>query len=236
MIFTRSGLCMGFAGVAMLIPLAVAASQPNTASQVRHHDVTWMFDGEHEVEQYITGDWWVVGPVEIIEIDPRTHRTDDGRVVHGSMADPSVGNDTGFDTTGARGDKYDEALNVAWGVDEANPLRLEPATSLLSAVSDVEDETSRALKSISILTVVEAAPPADAFRPPYMAVEKVTHRREDVDTSKLTQLEVVGEPPSWESVNESLARPFIDFGRNWNRYHLTPAEHPPPTAATPHAT
>lgn len=40
------------------------------ASQVSRHGITWTFDKAHPVGQFPNGDWWVVGPVEIVQIDP----------------------------------------------------------------------------------------------------------------------------------------------------------------------
>lgn len=38
--------------------------------QVSRHGITWTFDKPYPAGQFINGDWWVVGPVVITDIDP----------------------------------------------------------------------------------------------------------------------------------------------------------------------
>jgi hypothetical protein len=38
--------------------------------QVSRHGITWTFDQPYPVGQFVNGDWWVVGPVVIADIDP----------------------------------------------------------------------------------------------------------------------------------------------------------------------
>lgn len=40
------------------------------AQEVSRHGITWRFDKAYPVGQFANGDWWVVGPVKIIGIDP----------------------------------------------------------------------------------------------------------------------------------------------------------------------
>ena len=51
---------------------AVAQSVPvlARAQQVSQHGVTWKFDREVPVGQFVNGDYYVVGPVKVVEIDP----------------------------------------------------------------------------------------------------------------------------------------------------------------------
>ncbi|MBD3271201.1 MAG: hypothetical protein GF384_01525, partial [Elusimicrobia bacterium] len=39
-------------------------------SQITQYGITWTFDKEYEVGQFVNGDWWLVGPVTITAIDP----------------------------------------------------------------------------------------------------------------------------------------------------------------------
>lgn len=204
---------------------AEVESTLQTEHALSRHGITWTFDRPYPVGRFVNGDWWVVGPVKIVKIDPACRQLDGGRIVHGSMIDPIVSGDVGFDST----KKYKPELNVALGLDPEHPLEISPGKSLLSAVSiekpggDASLQTQEGgifLETIAVLTVLDAAPPEDTFRPPYVAGEKKLHRLSQVDVTKLPALKVVGERPTWEQVNALVERPFIDFAPNWGRYHL----------------
>jgi len=40
------------------------------ATSVTQYGITWTFDKPHQVGQFITGDWWVVGPVNVVSVTP----------------------------------------------------------------------------------------------------------------------------------------------------------------------
>ena len=40
------------------------------ASEISQYGITWRFDRDYPVGQFITGDWWVVGPVVVREVTP----------------------------------------------------------------------------------------------------------------------------------------------------------------------
>src|SRR5690606_4751330 len=56
------------------------------ATQISQFGITWTFDKEYPVGRFANDDWWVVGPVTIVGIDPPS--TSGGRVTNGSMLDP----------------------------------------------------------------------------------------------------------------------------------------------------
>jgi hypothetical protein len=213
---------------AMFSTVLLAADTPSMKSSITHFGITWTFDREYPAGRFASGDWWVVGPVRIVDIDPPSLTQDNGRIVNGSMINPQVSQNNGFDSF--KSSRYRPELNVAMGISPQSPLNLPPGTSLLSSIS-FDDENIRGsavlnpipLESVSILTVLEAVPSADSFRPPYVDVDKtVRHSFLDVNTSLLPKLSVVGAPPSWESVATSLQRPHIDFAPGWDRAHTTP--------------
>jgi hypothetical protein len=45
-------------------------AQAEQAASVSQFGVTWTFDKPYECGRFATGDWWVVGPVRIVAIDP----------------------------------------------------------------------------------------------------------------------------------------------------------------------
>ncbi len=199
------------------------AAPPESARRLGRFGVTWTFDREYPVGTFVNGDPWVVGRVRIVQITPASEKLANGRVVNGSMVNPRVHGDSGFDSLA--GGKYRPELNVAWGLDAAQPLTLPPGSSLLSAVSAAGGDSKRPLETIAVLTVLDAPPPGDAFRPPYAAGDKaVRFRFAQVDAARLPRLKVVGTPPAWERVNALVERPFVDFAPNWNRYHIATAK------------
>jgi len=126
--------------------LAATTHAATKVTSLTRHDITWTFDKEHTVGQFVNGDSWVIGPVNIISI---TNTLSDekykpeGFDVSGSMVNPTVDNSSfaasqrhGFDE---RVKGYDPALNAALPngkpLSKDNPLALKPNQSLVSTVS-----------------------------------------------------------------------------------------------------
>src|SRR5512135_1661035 len=42
----------------------------NYRNEISQYGITWTFEKPVKSGQFITGDWWVIGPVKIIKIDP----------------------------------------------------------------------------------------------------------------------------------------------------------------------
>lgn len=122
------------------------------AREVSQYGVTWTFDKEYRVGQFVSGDWWVVGPAKIVEVTPNsgpsesdgeayaeggygaTGLVDDRRMRNGSMLNPGVnerGEVTGLNKQGfdSRSKSYQDHLAVEF------PLLLQPDDTLLSSVS-----------------------------------------------------------------------------------------------------
>ena len=75
-------------------------------TQISQFGITWTFNRDYPVGQFANGDWWVVGPVTITGISPRS-TTINGRTMNGRMVNPSP-------RVGGQG--YDSAMenNVYW--------------------------------------------------------------------------------------------------------------------------
>jgi len=100
---------------------------------------------------------------------------------------------------------------------------------MLVAVSDEETNEFRVhLFRITILTVVEDVPSADAFRPAFAEISfKTMFSFSQVDTSILQNLEVAESPPDWASMEARVERFSPDLVPNWNRDHMETQEHGP---------
>jgi len=76
-------LCLlWFAAGAADVPAADAAKLPAEARSVEQHGITWQFAEPVRVGRYVTGDWWVIGPVTVRAIDPAPAPGRNGAVVN----------------------------------------------------------------------------------------------------------------------------------------------------------
>jgi len=58
--------------VKTLLLLAAAASLlcAEQAREVPQYGITWQFDRPHTVGRFVTGDYWVIGPVTVVSVTP----------------------------------------------------------------------------------------------------------------------------------------------------------------------
>lgn len=178
--------------------------------------VTIVFDRPRPVRRYADGQWAVEGPVRIIAMLPpsapagRDEKGDD-RWVHGAELQPRGNGAQGFDDrrgrVGQRA-RYDHALNVDPGATGA-PLDVFSGATVvkaLSAIRPLNERTGRGLiRNYAILTVVDALPPADAFRPPVRGGDKVSRWTiADLDLSVLRDLAPPSSAPRFGSVLNAI--------------------------------
>ena len=138
---------------------------------IEQRSVVWSLSEPARVGRYVTGDWWVVGPITVDDILP-SYFSSSGRAMHGSMLNPRVGWiggggpgagwAQGFDSSCKDGNVYNPELNVALRL----PLRLMPGHSLVSCKSNPEPGKRPQILELEILTVVSEPPPENSFRPP----------------------------------------------------------------------
>lgn len=70
----------------------LATANAATCPKIEQYGITWHFaDPIPKCGQFVTDDWWVVGPVTITGIDPASVDLS-GRIVHGSMINPTPEN------------------------------------------------------------------------------------------------------------------------------------------------
>lgn len=228
-----------FAMTTLLAATAAGATAAESAS-ISQYGITWTFDRPHQVGQFVTGDWWVVGPVQVVKVDPApgpdpaplsgkqvksrygaTGMTGDGTMRNGSMIVERADSKQGYDS---RPVNYDASLGIVF------PLDLKPDQSLISTVSNGHEDspvlladimwrseaTGRAaLKSAAVLTCLAAAPPADAFRPPYAGSDKPIIRADAIRWDKLPSLPAAGTVPDWAMAERWLERPWLDHIGSW---------------------
>jgi hypothetical protein len=208
---------------------------PGSSTAVTQFGITWTFAEAEQVGQFANGDWWVVGPVSITDITPRT-QTVNGRVIHGSMLNPrdSLGGH-GYDTLlfSPYGNAYLPHLNVAAGVSPSTPLVLAGGNSLISVISWTSPNPPPSgsvsqLKTAAVLTVLSTTPPAGAFRPPYSGQDKTIRFKEsDLDYTALASLVPASGAPNLNDVRASFDRMWLDHQSGWISRFIHPIDNMP---------
>jgi len=203
--------------------------------QISQFGITWTFDRDYTVGQFANGDYWVLGPVTIIGIDPPSIATN-GRTINGSMVNPSpkLGTTQGYDSAmyGHYGQKFDPNLNVGRpngrDLSTRNSLILQPHSSLVSTISITEKGHKPQLRAAAILTVLPEPAPEGSFRPPYCGGDKaIKFNKDQLDYSLLAHLKPVPGAPGIMAVERYFERPWIDHIPGWiNCYHF-PAQNMP---------
>lgn len=227
-------------------------SHAEQATELTQYGITWRFDRPCTVGKFVTGDHWVLGPVRIVEINPRpgpapeTDKTqvrtnqfgdaglqDDREGRNGSMVVLKAGPSQGYDS---RPRNFDPGLSIQL------PCTLNVNESLISTVSnpDVnvsnfvhalmwsrEQQLQLALCSAAVLTCLAEQPPADTFRPPYAGTKKPFYRLANLRWDLLPKLAPVGEVPDWEQFERYLQRPWLDHVSSWLYQVTGPSENQP---------
>ncbi len=165
-------------------PVAALAAPPVTVkkvTQLAQYGITWTFAKPVDSGQFVNGDYWVVGPVVIHAVTPGWNGT-----CHGSMVDPKPSSSQGYRKAwGSPSPEYKEALRAIF------PLRLEGVHSLVSTIGlekPASGGASEGLETAAVLTVLERIPPADAFRPPYVAGDKPLRTLSQLHWERLPKL------------------------------------------------
>jgi hypothetical protein len=237
-----------------LIATILSASASFAATSVSRHGITWTFDKDRNVGQFVNGDWWVVGPVTVVSVSPapgegktpgEEHKSiygtaatrPDTAMRNGSMIAAGPGGSQGFDS---RLRNYKAELSVAF------PVSVAPGQTLISSVSHGDENSQSfahailwrgekqgffALKDAAVLTVLDKAPPAGAFRPAFVGKAGAQRRiftRAQVDTSKLRSLAPAPGMPDWAQYERYFERPYVaDIVESWLVQVMGPSENQP---------
>ena len=196
----------------------------STRDAVTQYGISWTFAEPVPAGQFVTGDWWVVGPVTIARVTPAP--TADR---HGSVVNPPAGGTQGYD---ARIAGFDASLRAKF------PLDLQPGESLVStasvdAIGQKTPETVRGqycrgpLRTAVVLTCLEQAPPADAFRPAYVGTWKEPFTVSQLRRDLLPRLKAPGTVPGVEKYERDLERIWLDHMRQWVNRQMHPLENMP---------
>lgn len=224
-------------------------------SSITQYGITWSFveaDGTtpkfHQVGQYITGDWWVVGPINLGSISPGFVDVGGGTPGNpqesygdrnGSMVNPGddvaqqvgglPGYGAGYD---GRAAYYNRNNNIG---SHSFPQAYPADTSIISTISNVADPqhvdtydymgnhvTHGFTKFGAVLTVVDAPQSPTLFRPALALFDKRTWDSADIDYSKVPSLPVTGGAPQF--IDQGSSQTWMQqyaryYARPWLLHH-----------------
>ena len=202
---------------------------------VSEYGITWTFEKPARVGQFINGDFYVVGPVTVVKIDPV----------------PRYGKDVADDELDGREKKLPveqrcrngSMLNaparqeVAWDSGVINyyrpepravlPIAMKPGDSLVSSISLKKGEKvtykyhggtvrgqgdNSPVKIVAVLTCVADPLPPDAFRPGYSGHDPGIYLARDLKRDLLPHLDRPADAPDPEQFAELIRRPWCDAG------------------------
>ena len=181
----------------------------------------WDFDKTYRIGQFVTGDWWVVAPngLKFTSILPATSTNTipstvppgpyDGQtwIRNGTHVDPRAKSDIqGLDNsmythlTKSIGYQYQPVRNIAMNL--ATTVVTPGADGIASVISSRSMTTPAnrpQLLKVKILTVLDQAPPADAFRPTYTVDVNGNHqegwlRESDIAYNRVNVVDKLNQP------------------------------------------
>lgn len=216
---TTSGLA------ARIAPMPATTTWVTTLSQF---GITYTFAQPVRAGQFANGDWFVVGPASLVDMQPAC-TTLNGRVLHGAMIDPNPAvRDHGYDTDlygPGNSALYHANLNVALGLSTASPLVLQPNHSLIKVVSNTDPSLLPQIRTCSVLTCLAEAPPADSFRPPYAGTDhQVVYDTTMLDWNTLGALAPASGQPHIATEAAKFERPWLDHCPGWVSRYMHPIE------------
>ncbi len=194
---------------------------------IEQFGITWTFDknlstdGAGDTYQYgtfVNGDYWVVGPVDIISISPPSTNVA-GVIKNGSMINPVAADDQAYDNRSAG---YNTGKNVALDVSSENPLTITVASSLISCISLPEQVGKLWIDQAAVLTILEEIPPANSFRPPYSGSNKsIRATEEDIDRTKLSNRPKPAGALSYDALVTNVQMDKGPWIVHWDSWHST---------------
>ena len=189
-----------------------------TAASITKDGITWSFSQPVPVGQFVNGDYYVVGPVTITSISPPP--TTSSPYMNGSVVDlPTANGKSGFDS------RLNDGTDESWWFDATlrsyPPISLKPGDSLVSSISlsqihslpevmRASDMSASPVATVSVLTVLSAAPSADAFRPSYCDRSQTIYHADTLQRNLLPSLA----PPN-PSGTPTLAQFETYYRRPW---------------------
>jgi hypothetical protein len=176
--------------------------------------ITWRFSQAVPVGQFINGDYYVVGAVTVVNINPLPTASN-GR--HGSVLNMPVNNNSlsPFDSR-VSSNRYAPQLRVY------PPFTMQPGDALISSVSvnqigdfppwlrEGQETPVSPVRSVSVLTCLPQAVSPDAFRPSYADRTQRVYYGNNLRRDLLPRLPKVAHTPDISTFAAHFRRPWLD--------------------------
>ena len=191
-------------------------------TSAKGENITWTFSEPVEYGQFVTGDYFVIGPVVVTDIS-RPNVADYGVGRDGSEVNPKPWTAHGYDD---RPTGYSASLNMA----NSLPYTMGVNESLISSISRrpeiIDPRSSRrpALQVAAILTCLENVPPVGSFRPPYCGTDKPIYSSVGMRTDFLYHPDIT---LSTGAGSVMFSLPWIDHTQGWQGDDVHPADNMP---------
>ena len=191
--------CSGIASIAPGLPLR---------DSVADSGITWHFTRQVPIGQFVSGEYYVVGPCTVSVISPRPNNGRNGSVLN-IPPDPAK---TGFDS---RSTNYDSTLRCY------PPIPIKPGDALVSTISldtpsamkawlSPDNNVETTVRSASVLTCLAAPESPDAFRPSYCDRSQKIYRASQLHWEKLKNLTRTKSTPKPDDWASHFKRPWLD--------------------------
>ena len=216
----------------VLLSAEGASSATELKDSVAQYGITWKFDKKVPVGTFVNGDYYVVGPVTVVEVAPAPSGAGKG-FRNGSMLNPPVTSFSAYD--GRFPNNFRQELAAKY------PLELKPGDSLVSVISlekgqpisKLPGNEAGLLKAAAVLTCLKDAVPSNSFRPGYCdqkkdLIHRTTEIRWDLLPTAIALAAAKNKPTwSWEELERAFERPWLDHVYSWESRELHPAENMP---------
>ena len=220
------------------VPLGEGSPTPDPGetvmmSSVEQYGITWTFSEARPVGQYCNGDYFVVGPVTIININPAPSSGRNGTIVSvtAEYELPQAWDDR---TRNYDGDGRNAGLNL--------PIEIPGRGTVISSKSLVASESypgygvisvgptsvTTGIETFAILTVVTTIPAAGSFRPGWAGLGPIGDNwtEGNIDYSKLPSLVPASSPIPINDFAEFWRRWTPEIRSNWDGSDIFAKHHP----------
>jgi hypothetical protein len=228
----------GFHGLAAIFAFAMLGlvMPVGAATSVSQYGITWWFSADRPVGQFANGDWWVLGPVTITNISPKTGDAgvdfSNGSMINIIPGEPQGLYRNGSDNHPENSPRYDATKNISLRL----PVTVPPGSSVYSTMNNpdtwkgsynalgqltLDADAERVwFKETAVLTVLGTEPAAGSFRPPWAGTDKTikpnwTVSSLDFSVLRSLPIPVLANAPSLAWCEEATRRPLLEMNFNW---------------------
>lgn len=186
------------------------------AKTITQYGITWTFSEPAAYGRFINGDYWVVGPVDVADINPRPGNGRNGSAVNLNLE--------GKDYTNGKACWDDRISSGRYTEDNliTLPYSLKSSHSLISTISNVKNDsltkmfrnesTDIPVRTAAVLTCLEKPVSSASFRPGYADPEKKIYLYSNLRRDLLPKKSILpSNMPVIADFERYLERPWLDI-------------------------